>query len=352
MVVKNIFLTITLLILCFDGFFAQTTTPQYVSETVNFEIAAGNIQAAKNLLLANIDTSLAVVKTYNESNAAKGVKIYITVNTNKAGYEKIEKIVPQLGFLDNKRLGTINNSEEIAGIDLEIAFLKSKKAAYETELEKFKGDDYKGYWNEVREIEQSLFNLEKRKTTLKNQVYFYIVDITLYEDIGTPQSSNNFGDVQFVNMPGVGATQLMIENPLKNISSAVYRGYEVKYLFTRGKSYAVFGSMKAQNVPSIHSDSLFTDLFMYGFGQDFYPRHLGKGRRKVFNLYSGYRVGGTFASAKSMSKHYLYATPHLGVEIVKTKYILLDVDAGYYIPFYQNNNLRGLQLNASFNFLF
>ncbi len=336
----NFLLTLTTLILCSNGLFAQSTPIQYVSETVHFEIAAGNIQAAKNLLLANIDTSLAIVKTYNESNAAKGVKIYITVNTNKAGYEKIEKIVPQLGFLDSKRLGTINNSEEIAGIDLEIAFLKSKKAAYESELEKFKGDDYKGYWNEVRQIEQSLFDLEKRKTTLKNQVYFYIVDITLYEDIGTPQTSNNFGDVQFVNMPGVGATQLFIENPLKNISSAVYRGYEVKYLFTRGKSYAVFGSMKAQNVPSIHSDSLFTDLFMYGFGQDFYPRH------------SGYRVGGTFASAKNMSKHFLYATPHLGIEIVKTKYILLDVDAGYYIPFYQNNNLRGVQINASFNFLF
>lgn len=331
---------------------AQEAQKQYVSETVHFEITSGNVQNSKKILLESIDTTLVVVKTYNESNAAKGVQIYITLNTNKAGYEKLEKIIPQLGFLENKKLGSVNNSEEIQGIELEISFLKSKKTAYEAELEKFKGEDYKGYWQEVRRIEQSIFDLEKLKTTLKNQVYFYIVDISLFEDIGTPQTSNNFGDVQFVNMPGVSATQLIIENPLNNISSKTYQGYEVKYLFTRGKSYLTFGSMKAQNVPAIHSDSLFTDLFHYGFGQDFYPRHLGKGRRKFLNLYSGYRIGGTFASAKKLSQHYFYATPHLGIEIIKTKYLLLDLDTGYYIPFYQNNNLRGLQTNLSFNFLF
>lgn len=331
---------------------AQKPASDYVSETVTFEITAGNIQNSKNLLTTSIDTTLVVIKNYNEVNSAKGTKIYITLNTNKTGYEKIEKIIPQLGYLDSKKLGTVNNSEEIEGIEQEIAFLKNKKIAYEAELSKFKDEDYKGYWREVRTIEQSIFDLEKRKANLKNQVYFYIVDITLLEDVGTPQTSSNFGDVQFVNMPGVGVTQLLVENPLGNISAKVYQGYEVKYLFTRGKSYLSFGSMKAQNVPALHSDSLFTDLFLYGFGQDFYPRHLGKGRRKFLNLYSGYRIGGTFASAKNLSQHYFYATPHLGIELIKTKYILLDIDTGYYIPFYQNNNLRGIQSNLSFNFLF
>jgi len=325
--------------------------PDFVSKSVTMHIASRNIETSKKLLLSAIDTSLGTINTYNESNTARGIKIHVLVNTNKEGYEKIEKIIPQLGFLDDKKLNSINNSEAIQNIELEINFLKNRKTSYETELSKIKEGENKEYWKEVRLAEKSLFDLEMKRNDLKNQVYFYSIQIDLYEDVGTPQSSD-IGDVQFVNMPGVGLTYLNIQNPLSDFSNSVYMGYEIKYLFTRGKSYAVFGAMKAQNIHKSAAETILTDLFLYGFGQDFYPRHLGKGRRKLFNLYSGYRVGGTFASSKNTSKHFLYLTPHLGLELVKTKYILLDLDAGYYIPFYKNNNLRGLQVNASFNFLF
>lgn len=349
---KIILLNITLALSCYTALFAQSAKDAFVSKSVTIQIAASNIANSKKILLANVDTSMCTIITFNENNETSGAKIYMVLNTNKAGYEKIEKIIPQLGFLDDEKLNSVNNAESIEKIELEINFLKNKKASFDSEKNNLKDDDRISYWNNVRETDQEIFNLEKKKSELKNQVYFYTVTIDLYEDIGTPQSSSNMDKVQFVNMPGIGVTRLSIENPTPKISNSTYMGYEIKYLFTRGKSYAVIGGMKAQNIPQHASDSLYTDLFMYGFGQDFYPKHLGKGRRKFLNLYSGYRLGGAFATSKSHSVNLFYLTPHMGLELIKTKYILLDIDGGYFVPFYENYNLRGFQLNASFNFVF
>ena len=145
---------------------------------------------------------------------------------------------------------------------------------------------------------------------------------------------------------------LRVDHPQKGISSGVYQGAGVKYLFTRGKSYITFNVMK--NTSPVSDSLTFKELFTYGFGQDFYPHHFGGGKRKFLNLYTGYSIGGIFATSDAGSKAMPYITPNVGLEIYKNKSILLDAKAGYFIPIDKNTNfhLRGISANVSFNFVF
>ena len=152
-------------------------------------------------------------------------------------------------------------------------------------------------------------------------------------------------------MPGASYDIFWIENPVKDLSAELYHGYSLKYLFTRGKSYATIGTFKERT--SADSDTMrYKELFVFGFGQDFYTRHFGRGKNKFLNLYSGYNMGGVFATADSRTSTFPYLKIFLGVELFKNKYILIDNKVGYFIPFRYNRNLRGISYNVSFNFVF
>jgi hypothetical protein len=93
-------------------------------------------------------------------------------------------------------------------------------------------------------------------------------------------------------------------------------------------------------------------MFAFGFGQDFYSRHLGRGTNKFFNLYSGYTFGGLLASNDAKKNFMGYFAPAIGVELFKNKYVLIDTKVNYLIPFKDVRYTRGLAFNASFNFVF
>ena len=126
----------------------------------------------------------------------------------------------------------------------------------------------------------------------------------------------------------------------------------LKYLFTRGKSYAKLSILKGVNQLQ---DTLpnYSELFQFSFGQDYYTKHFGRGQRQFFNLYSGYDVGGVFATGQEVNSKFLpFIKVHLGVELFKNKYILIDNKISYFVPFVNNREFRGLSYSASFNFVF
>ena len=174
------------------------------------------------------------------------------------------------------------------------------------------------------------------------------IDIMLMRELTTPNETQK---IKFVNMPGFEYSVFMPENPKAGISANCYNGYMLKYLFTRGKSFVTVGAFKAVDVPS--SDlQMYSDLFNFSFGQDFYSRHLGRGGRKFLNLYSGYNVGYLACTGAESTLHNFYVSPAIGIELFKNNFMLFDTKVNYILPFVKNLNMRGLQFAASLNFVF
>ena len=193
----------------------------------------------------------------------------------------------------------------------------------------------------IREYENEILELDGKMGSVW-------IDITLMRELTTPNETQK---VKFVNMPGFEYSVFMPENPKAGISAACYNGYMLKYLFTKGKSFVTVGAFKAVDVPS--SDlQMYSDLFNFSFGQDFYSRHLGRGGRKFLNLYSGYNVGYLACTGAESTLHNFYVSPAIGIELFKNNFMLFDTKVNYILPFIKNLNMRGLQFAASLNFVF
>lgn len=195
-------------------------------------------------------------------------------------------------------------------------------------------DNIREYQNEIRELDS------------KNGTV--VLDIKLMRELTTPSASTK---IRFVNMPGFEFSVFMPENPKEGIATDLYYGYMLKYLFTRGKSYITVGAFKADEVPQ-NDTLMYSDIFNFSFGQDFYSRHLGRGGRKFLNLYSGYNIGYLVYSGKESSLKNFYVSPAIGIELFKNNFMLIDTKMTYMLPFTDNLYLRGFQFAAAINFVF
>ena len=195
-------------------------------------------------------------------------------------------------------------------------------------------DNIRKYQNEIRELDS------------KNGTV--VLDIKLMRELTTPNASMK---IRFVNMPGFEFSVFMPENPKEGISADLYYGYMLKYLFTKGKSYITVGAFKADEVPQ-NDTLMYSDIFNFSFGQDFYSRHLGRGGRKFLNLYSGYNIGYLVYSGKNSSLKNFYVSPAIGIELFKNNFMLIDTKMTYMLPFTDNLYLRGFQFAAAVNFVF
>jgi len=315
------------------------------STHINVDITALDLASAKSALKAFINENKAEIKTQNETKTS----INLTLELNSTQYEALRNALPAWGYISSDIINTIDHQEEIEEILIEIDFLKKKKVNYEEVMSQheMKSAQFESLWREKQNIEDRIFNLEKRKSALQINQLPYTVDITIEEEMTMPENSR----VSFVNMPGIEYSYLKIENPVDTITASAYQGYFIKYLFTRGKSYAGVGAYKSVNTQPGDS-TFFSELFVMNFGQDFYSRHLGRGENKFGNLYSGYTVGYMAASNDVKKEDIFYLSPSIGIELFKNKYFLWDTKVNYFIPFSYNRNMRGIGFNTSINFVF
>jgi hypothetical protein len=312
---------------------------------INVDITAIDLASAKSSLKTFITENNAEIKTQNETKNS----INLTLNLNEQQYQKLRVSLPTWGYISSDIINTIDHQEELEEVSLEIEFLKKKKTNYEEVMSQheMKSAQFESLWREKQNIEDRIFNLEKRRSALQLNQLPYTVDITIEEEMTMPENSK----VTFVNMPGLEYSYLKIENPVDTITASAYQGYFIKYLFTRGKSYAGVGAYKS--IEKLPGDStFFSELFVMNFGQDFYSRHLGRGENKFGNLYSGYTLGYMAASNEVKKEDIFYLSPSIGVELFKNKYFLWDTKVNYFIPFSYNRNMRGIGFNTSINFVF
>ena len=270
---------------------------------------------------------------------------FIVTASQKTSYDSLVNLY---GYSTSKEVVSSNSEEEIERIQSELKFLEKKRDSYLQIMNKLdeKSDSYLTLWNENKDIEEKIFDKKAALDELTKYKGKTLIQLHLLDESMSPQ----YTEVSFVNMPGFEYSMLMVESPLANVSSEYYQGYFLKYLFTRGKSFFTLGAYKST---ASNSDSLkFAEMFLIGFGQDFYSRHLGRGARKFFNLYSGYSVGGVLSTGVGSNYYDMYIAPSVGLEIFKNKYILFDTKLTYFVPIANNKNQRGLTLSASFNFMF
>lgn len=271
-------------------------------------------------------------------------------------FESLRDGLSALGTVTEYQLEVVNTRDDIEKLAQEVQFRRSQRETYARELPTIdrarEAEVYHQTWEKSREIDETIFQLEQKLLVARQQVRQNILDLDLRE-ASEPPSETSRAWVEFTNMPGGEFTWLSIENPEAGMTGSEYLGGSVRYLFTRGKSYVVLGILKnGQDSPS--DTTVFTDIFHYAYGADFYPSHFGRGQRNFLNLYSGFTIGGLFLSSRSSNTHLFQATPHVGIELFKGKQFLLDTRAGYLLPFSSryNLNLRGWTSSTSLNFVF
>jgi len=213
--------------------------------------------------------------------------------------------------------------------------------------------------NNIRRYEQKIKEFEREIEELNQVKDLMLVNLYIKDEISTPNGNNQ--NITWVNMPGISYSYLLIENPKLGLTHDAYAGMNLKYLFTRGKSYIELGVLKPltpfneEQLMDSTLSSTKNDFFLVQFGQDFYTRHFGRGRRKYLNLYSGYTVGALIPNRYDdlPQKASLVSSLNIGLELFKSKHILIDTKAAYFLPINnENRNTRGVMFTGAFNFVF
>ena len=339
-------LLFTLLSFFFITIIFGQTDSSFITTDVKTVIYSMDFPTAKQNVLDFIQQNSIRIQNQTEDKTDLDLKFYLTVDE----YEKWNELLPKLGYISYKTASSISNLTKVNDINLEINYLSQKNKSYSEILGKIdeKSPSYLTLWNEQKILEEKIFNLQRELIYLNKKENKYAIALELNQEITSPEETG----VSFINMPGIEYSYLTISEPKKGISGPNYQGYFVKYMFTKGKSYVNLGIYKNSNTATVDS-SAFSEMFVLAFGQDFYSRHMGRGKRNFLNLYSGYTGGGILASSTYTSKTMLYISPSIGLEIYKNKYMIIDTKVNYFLPLTDvNRNLKGISYNASINFVF
>lgn len=197
------------------------------------------------------------------------------------------------------------------------------------------------------EVVKELMTKKAQLEASENMSNKYLVFVQMKESI--PVGAENYYGDSWINMPGIEYSFLSIENPLEGESASQMHGVSLKYMFNYKKTYALLSLYKANET---NSPTQYNEIYMFALGQDFYSKRMGGGKKKWLNLYTSFNTGVYMATGETSKLNSWFLNPFLGLEIYKSKNILIDNKVGYFVPFKSNRNTRGLLYNVSFNFAF
>ncbi|TGE23801.1 hypothetical protein E5K00_00880 [Hymenobacter aquaticus] len=264
----------------------------------------------------------------------------------------LDSLAAGLGFVLENNLNAHNLTSRLQELKADEQDLQAQLALATLELRNPRLEEPKrqSLQEQAARYETRLRELRQRQQVVASHAGQAYVTLRLYDEVTFPTGNRK---VSFVNMPGVEYGYLRLDNPKPGLSSRAYQGYAIKYMFTRGKSYFNLGVYKP--LEKAEEPEFINELFVINFGQDFYPRNFGRGRRKFLNLYTSYQVGGFILNRNSDEDNEFIPNLNLGlgIELIKTRHILLDTKASYFVPLHDHSrDLRGILGQASFNFVF
>ena len=264
---------------------------------------------------------------------------------------RLDSLTGVLGYVLENNL----NSQDLSGRIGELTADEKRAAEQIAALEPRRST---GTPEEQASLRRELDRATDRLTTTRQQLAGIAshagqayVTLRLFDEVSFPTGNRR---VSFVNMPGVEYAYLRLDNPKVGLTSTAYQGYALKYLVTRGKSYFNLGFYRPVSGNTGEADFV-NELFVINFGQDFYPRNFGRGRRRYFNLYTCYQLGGFILNRNSDKGNEFIPNANigLGLEIMKTRHVLIDTKASYFVPLNdRSRDLRGVLAQAAFNFVF
>lgn len=325
-----------------------------------------NVNGQKNTKTQNLSTSIKILvksvteakskfdtilvknnwltTSYNISNTDFNVSINFVDSSN---FSQLLKTVKTWGMLIDENTSSYNSVSDVYTKYLYIESLKKERDQYEKLASKIDTTSVKyfEYWEKIISIDKTIASNELEYKLDPTNKKLYILSIRFYEEeiIGSEY------DESWINMPGFEYSMLFTEQPESGTSSNRMVGYSLKYMFNYRKSYASLGLYKSS---SYQSSTEVNEIYTFSLGQDFYSRKLGRGKRKFLNLYTSFNVGVLMASSETTKYNSWFVNPYLGLELFKNKHILLDNKVGYFLPFANNRNQRGLLYCVSFNFVF
>lgn len=345
---KTLNIALSLILLLTVNSFVTVAQERPSNKTI--QVYVTKLQTSTDLLANFIDAKKGVVYQTDLSTNRYYTEFLIS-NSDLRG---LDSLASKMGYVTQNVFNTENYQEKINNLEKRIDGLKYENSIYARQLADsvVTGVRIEDLKRKISSNLQTIASLEVNINQLQQNAGDQMCNVrfTINDEMSTPNNSR----VSFVNMPGIEYGFLKIENPTAGISAKSYQGATIKYMFTRGKSYFNLGVYRA--IDNNTSDtSLINELFMMNFGQDFYPRNFGRGKRRFLNLYTGYQIGG-FISNQNNNKNSVFipnANLSFGVELIKTKHILVDNKVSYFLPLNElNRNMRGILYQASFNFVF
>ncbi len=340
------------IIILFTLFTTKLYCQEYQSKK-NIQVYVSKLDESTSKINDFIKINNGIITNSNYSTAVYECEFLI----NMSVLPRIDSLANKMGYITLNTFKAENYHQRIKTLENKIEKLQSENKIYQKQLKDslllpIDIRNTQTIYNKISNNIVNISNLEIEVNQYKQNVNDSTcwVNITINDELSTPNNSR----VSFVNMPGLEYGLLKTENPVEGTSASMYQGLSVKYMFTRGKSYFNLGVYKA--LENNKSDtSLINELFLINFGQDFYPKNFGRGKRKFLNLYTGYQIGG-FITNQNNNKNSEFipnANLSIGLELFKNKYILIDNKVSYFLPLNElNRNMRGILYQASFNFVF
>jgi hypothetical protein len=293
----------------------------------------------------------------NQEINTRNFEVSFELNENLVG--SLDSTLGLIGYITSATQNNNNNKLKVKKLEAELDdnTFKLDKLRNKYKLDS-NANSRKNQESAMENLEENNRRISRNLTQMKENYQTVFAKVTINDEFSTTSNSK----ISFAKMPGITYNRLYIENPKNGVSRNLYTGYSMKYIFTKGKSYFQIGVIKKTNDDNFHQqiyDSLngntINEFFTMEFGQDFYTRYFGRGNRKFFNLYSGYSIGGAIINRVSdeNTRFLAFTNLSMGVELLKTKHILLDVKGSYFLPLADiNRNTRGIMLIGSFNFVF
>ncbi|OYU94516.1 MAG: hypothetical protein CFE21_16045 [Bacteroidetes bacterium B1(2017)] len=342
------------LFLTFIFSLSANTWAQEAPNRKTIQVYVSKLEESSAKLNQFIKQNQGIVSNTDYSTAKYYCEFFIPLNY----LQSIDSLADKIGYITQNTFNTENYNQKIKERENKIEQLKFENEIYTKQLKDtalilpYSGRNSQNTYSKISNNLLSIASLEVEANQFRQNANdsLCLVRFTINDELSTPNNSR----VSFVNMPGLEYGILKTENPTFGTSSNLYQSVSVKYMFTRGKSYFNLGVYKALD-NNITDTSRINEMFLINFGQDFYPRNFGRGKRKYLNLYTGYQIGG-FITNQNNNKNSQFvpnANLSMGLELLKTKHVLIDNKVSYFLPLNElNRDMRGILYQASFNFVF
>jgi hypothetical protein len=283
-------------------------------------------------------------KIFNVSSS----RIFISIALDQSNHDFFHRFLDSLGYVINKKTSATDYNYEMVKLEEQIQTLSRKRGQYNELLLRSDSSEHGRYFSYAEAIIDIDAEIAKKRSAKKDTLLLTTTFESAITIVEQPMAGGTY-DSDWVNMPGLEYSFLQIEQPKQGFSPKTMHGVSLKYMFYTDKSYAIVGLYRNFDVDT---STTINEIYTFAFGQDFYSRKMGRGQRKYFNLYTSFNIGAYISSSEVKKESSTFLNPFLGLELIKTRNILLDSKVGYFLPFKNNRNQRGLLLNASFNFVF